>query len=469
MRVSETKNVIRLNAGPVLDSIRRELRPMVRLAAPLVLAEIGWVMMGIVDTMMVGRLSNGTEAIGATSLGNLLFYVIGIFGTGLLLGMDTLISQSFGAGRVDDCHGSLLNGIYLILGITPLLMGAMWSLVPVLRTLGIAPPVLQLTVRYLRALIWSAPPLMLYFALRRYLQGMNLVKPVAFALLAANLANIFGNWVLIYGHLGAPAMGVAGSGWSTCIARTLMAGTLLGCIVHYDRKNKWGLARVPLRPDFTRIRRLAGLGIPAAMHIALEIGVFGTATALAGTLGAVALAAHQIALHTASFTFMVPLGIASAAAVRVGQALGRGDPRGANRSGWTAIGLGAAFMTLSAVVLISVPRFIVRLYTHDTQVVALGGSLLMIAALFQLFDGIQGVAIGALRGTGDTKSAVLAHLCCDWAVGLPVAWYFCFRRGWGVTGLWIGLCLAMVLAGIVLLFAWARRLRLSISKAGFGN
>jgi MATE family multidrug resistance protein len=298
---------------------------------------------------------------------------------------------------------------------------------------------------------------------------MNLVKPVALALIVANLANILGNWILIYGNLGAPALGVEGSGWSTCIARTIMAGILFSYILYFERRHKWGLSRVSFRPDFARIRRLVGLGLPAALHIALEIGVFGTATALAATLGAVPLASHQIALHTASLTFMVPLGIASAAAVRVGQALGREDPRGAGRAGWTAIGLGVLFMSASALVFISMPRWIVRLYTSDAEVVALGGSLLMIAAFFQLFDGIQGVAIGALRGSGDTRTAMLAHLTCDWAIGLPVGCYFCFKRGWGVTGLWIGLSLAMILAGMVLLAAWARRLKYLIPETGLGD
>ena len=429
---------------------------MMRLAAPLVLAEIGWVTMGIIDTMMVARLPNGTEAIGATSIGNVLFYVVGIFGSGLLLGLDSLISRSFGAGNVDDCHHSLLNGVYLVLGITPFLMALMWSLVPVLHRMGVEPAVMKLAVPYLRALLWSAPPLMLYFAFRRYLQGMNLVKPVTFALLAANLANALGNWILIYGHLGFPAMGVEGSGWSTCISRIFMAGTLLYYIVHYERKHRWGLSRVAIRPDRARIGQLIGLGLPAALQLCLEVGVFGAATALAGTLGAVSLAAHQVALHTASFTFMVPLGISAAAAVRVGQALGRRDPSGANHSGWTAIALGAAFMAMSGLLFLSLPRAIVRMYTQDPEVVTLGALLLMIAAVFQLFDGIQGVATGALRGMGDTRTAMIVHLFADWAVGLPIGWYLCFRRGWGVTGLWIGLSLAMILAGLVLLISWFR-------------
>ncbi len=461
-------NLEAVNPLSIVENLRAEIRPMVRLAAPLVLAEIGWVMMGIVDTVMVGRLTNGTEAIGATSIGNVLFYVIGIFGSGLLLGLDTLVSHAFGAGRVEDCHRSLLNGIYLVMAVTPMLMGVMWLLVPVLRWLGIAPPVLLLAIPYLRALLWSAPPLMVYFAFRRYLQGMNRVRPVVLALLGANLANIFGNWVLIYGHLGAPAMGVEGSAWSTSIARAFMAGTLLFYTVLCNRREEWGLDRIALLPDLALIRRLVGLGIPAALHIVLEIGVFGTATALAATLNAVSLASHQIALHTASLTFMVPLGIASAAAVRVGQALGRRDPRGARRAGWTAIGLGVAFMSVSALVFLSIPQQIVRIYTRDARVVELGGRLLVIAAFFQLFDGIQGVSIGALRGTGDTRTAMMVHLFCDWFIGLPVAWFFCFRRGWGVTGLWVGLSLAMTLAGLVLLRAWARKLKLSVSEARLG-
>ncbi len=451
--------MIPTRARDAFEHIRVEVRPMVRLAVPLVLAEIGWVTMGIVDTIMVGRLPNGTEAIGATSLGNVVFYVVGIFGSGLMLGLDTLVSQSYGAGDVDDCHHSLLNGIYILAVLTPLLMGLAWSLVPLLSPFGIGHEILVLAVPYLHALIWSAPPLMFYFAFRRYLQGMSLVKPVAYALIAANLANILGNWILIYGHLGAPAMGVEGSGWSTCIARTFMAGVLLFFIIHYERKHRWGLTRVAVQPDWRRIRRLLSLGFPAAMHISLEVGVFGAATALAGTLGAVALASHQIALHTASLTFMVPLGMASAAAVRVGQAIGRRDPQGASRAGWTAIALVAGFMALSGLIFVAFPRYIVRLYSHDPQVVSLGATLLIIAAVFQLFDGLQGVSIGALRGAGHTRVSMLAHLVCDWCLGLPLGWFLCFKLGWGVAGLWTGLCVALTLAGAVLAFSWGQKAR----------
>src|SRR5215472_2480210 len=202
-----------------LNYIAGEARPMVRLAIPLVLAELGWMTMAIVDTMMVGRQAHSAEAIGAVSLGSILFNSLAIFGTGLMLGLDTLVSHSYGAGNVEDCHHSLVNGIYLSLGIAPILMGINWMFGPLLRSVNIQLSVLDQTIPYLHALTWGTLPLLLFFVFRRFLQGMNLAKPVMFALITANLVNIAGNWALIYGHLGLPALGTVGSGWATFFAR----------------------------------------------------------------------------------------------------------------------------------------------------------------------------------------------------------------------------------------------------------
>lgn len=439
------------------QSVREEIRPMLRLAWPLVLAELGWSFMGIVDTMMVGRLPASAISIGAASLGNALGIAIGLFGGGLLLGLDTLVSQAFGARRISDCHHSLLNAIYLALAITLPLMGLLWASGAFLVWLRVDPAVLELALPYINAITWSMLPLMLYFAARRYLQAMDLVRPVAFALVTANLVNIFGNWVLIYGKLGAPAMGVEGSGWSTCISRAYMAAVLLAYIVLHDRRYGTGLWAVAGRPDMTRIRELLRLGVPVSVMITLEIGVFSLATALAGKLGAVQLAAHQVALHCASFAFMVPLGISSAAAVRVGQGIGRRDPQGAARAGWTAIALGAAFMTCSGLLFFFAPRLLARLFTPDPVVISASVILLAVAAMFQLFDGIQVVAIGALRGAGETSIPMYSHLVMFWFVGLPVGYWLCFSRGWGAVGLWVGLCIGLILTGAVLLIAWHRR------------
>ena len=442
-----------------MNSLREELRPMLRLAGPIVFAELGWMSMPIVDTMMVGRLPYSAQAIGAVSLGSILFYSVAIFGTGLMLGLDTLVSQSFGAGRMEDCHRSLFNGVYLSLGMAPVLMGLVWLWSPLLRWLEIDPSVLRLAGPYLNALNWSTLPLLLYFVLRRYLQGMNQVAPVMLALLTANLVNLLGNWMLIYGHLGAPAMGPTGSGWATCISRIYMVGVLLIYTLYYDHQNQAGLREISSRPDLARIRKLVVLGFPAGAQLAFEVAVFAAATALIGKLGAIPLASNQIALNTVSFTYMVPLGIGSAAAVRVGQALGRGDSHAASRSGWTAVLLGAGFMACMAVALWTVPQFIVRLYTPDATVIRAAAKLLFVAAFFQLFDGLQTVATGALRGAGDTRTPMICHLLGYWLLGLPLGYFLCFRLGRGAAGMWSGLCVALILIGVALLLAWYRAAR----------
>jgi MATE family multidrug resistance protein len=445
------------------NTFRTELRPTLRLALPLVLAELGWMSMAIVDTMMVGRLPNSAVAIAAVSLGGILVNVLAMFG-----GLDTLVSQAFGSGEREDCHRSLLHGIYLSLVLTPLLITPVWFFEPLLRAMHIAPDVIALAVPYSKALAWGTLPLLLYFAVRRCMQAMNMVRPIAFALITANLINAGGNWILIYGKLGAPAMGAVGSGWSTAWARTYLSAVLVGYFLWYDRRHRTRLLHTPIQPELRRIRRLIALGFPAAMQITLEVGVFALVTALIGRLGAVALASHQIALNTVSFTYMVPLGISSAAAVRVGQAIGRKDPQGAGDAGSTAIFLGAAFMTCMSIVLLVIPSWIARAYTPDRAIIHNTIILLAAGAAFQLFDGIQTVATGALRGLGDTRTPMLCHFAAYWIIGLPLGAWLCFTRGWGAFGLWAGLSLALILIGIVLLVVWRRSVRqlaLSVERA----
>jgi len=275
--------------------------------------------------------------------------------------------------------------------------------------------------------------LLLYFAVRRCMQAMNIVRPIAFALVTANIINAGGNLLLIYGKWGIPAMGAVGSGWSTAWARIYLSVVLVGYLLWYDRRHRTRLLHTPIQPELRRIRRLIALGFPSAMQITLEVGVFALVTALIGRLGAVSLASHQIALNTVSFTYMVPLGMSSAAAVRVGQAIGRKDPQGAADAGGTAIFLGAAFMTCMSVVLLVVPRWIARAYTPDPAIIQSTIALLAAGAAFQLFDGIQTVATGALRGLGDTRTPMLCHFTAYWIIGLPLGAWLCFRLGWGAS------------------------------------
>ncbi len=444
--------------------LRHELRPLLELAGPVVLAELGWMTMGLVDTLMVGRVS--ATALGAVGVGGTLCFTIAVFGIGLLLGLDYTVSRAVGAGHVQEGHGWLVQGVYVALLAALPGMALVWWGMPWLALIGVRAEVLAPAILYGRAVSWSLFPLFVLTAVRRYLQAFGMVRAVTFAVVSANLINAAGNWVLIFGHLGFRAMGAEGAGWATCLSRVYMALCLLGYLLVYDYRHRTGLRAIALRPDGTRIRRLIALGLPAATQVALECGVFATVTALAGRLEPVALAAHQIALNAASFTFMVPLGISSAGAVRVGHALGRRDLPAAGRAGWTALFLAAAFMTCAGIGFVLFPAAILRLFTPEQAVIATGAVLLLVAALFQLFDGVQVVATGVLRGSGDTRTPMLSNLIGHWMLGLPVGYALCFRRGWGVVGLWVGLCIGLVAVAVVLLWVWAFRVRVLAEEHG---
>jgi multidrug resistance protein, MATE family len=424
--------------------VKQQLTDMLRLAGPVILAELGWMFMGVVDTIMVGSL--GPTAIGAVSVGHVFLDLIAIVGIGLLLGLDTLVSQSYGAGDLKDCEHSLWQGLYIAAVFSPIAMLSVFTAGPILRAAGVNSGVISLAVPYALSLQWSLPALVIYAAFRRYLQGISLVRPVMLALLSANLVNVAGNRILI------PEYGVEGAGWATVVSRVYMA-LFLACVAIL--RDPALVNRIP-GVDFQRIRKLLGLGLPAAGQILLEVGVFATSTVLAGRLTPESLAAHHILLNIAGTTFMVPLGMSSAGAVTVGHAIGRRNWVAAKRSGWLAIALGAGFMAVAAAVLLLIPTPLIGIFTRNSEVLRIAIPLLLVAAVFQLFDGLQVVATGVLRGAGDTRTPMIVNLMGHWLLGLPVGYLLCFSFGYGVTGLWMGLSVGLIVVGSVLLFAWAR-------------
>ncbi len=437
-----------------------DFRLTLRLALPLIMAEVGWMSMGVVDTIMVGRLPDSAIAIGATGLGQSLYHAVAIFGGGLLLGMDTFVAQAYGRDDLHDARNTLLNGMVLAILLTPVLMVAVFFWPALMLRFGISVELVGPMQPFLSALNWGTLPLLGYFALRRYLQAVNVAVPIMFALISANIVNAVGNWALIYGHLGFRAEGITGSGWSTCFARIYMVLVLAITLAWVESKrasSMFSQHTAALRIDVARIWALLKLGAPAAGQILVEIGAFSGATAICAKLGPVPLSGHEIALNCAAFTFMVPLGISSAAAVRVGQQLGRRDPAGARRAGWSAIILGAGFMACAGLVFVSIPKMIARVFSPDPAVVRVGATLLLVAAAFQLFDGVQVVTTGALRGAGDTKTPMLANFVAYWFIGIPLGYLLCFRLGLGVLGVWIGLCTGLMIVGSALLISWHKR------------
>lgn len=435
--------------------IRAQTTSLWRLAIPVVIAELGWMAMSVVDTKMVGRLS--PLAIGSVGLGGIAYNAIVLFGMGLLLGMDALVSQAFGAGNLPECQKVLHQGLFLAIGLTPPLMLLSWTLPYFLRIWHVDAQVVQACTPFIRTLSWSTLPLFFYGALRRYLQGMKIVKPVMFALLTANLVNWAGNWVFIYGHLGFEPHGIVGSAWSTLISRIYMAAVLVVTILLRERARPTGLIRRWPAFDPARMRRLIRIGFPASLQILLEVGAFSAATVMAGSLKPVVLAAHQIALSCASVSYMVPLGIAGATAVSVGHAIGRGDTQSARRVGWLGIASATLFMGFTGLAFVLAPHAILRFYTSNLAVDAAGVPLLILAAFFQLFDGVQTVTTGALRGMGNTQSSMLANFISYWVLGLPLAWYLAFLRRWGAVGIWSGLSASLVVLALILVLVWSRR------------
>jgi MATE family multidrug resistance protein len=451
--------------------LRGELKPTLRLAVPVILAELGWMAMGVVDTIMVGPL--GPAAIGATGIGNSLHFGFAVFGMGLLLGLDTLVSQAYGARDHVLCRRWLARGVQLALLTTIPLMVVLVAVLMAIPLFGIHPDTRPLLRGYFSVLTLSTPFLLLYAAFRRYLQSTHHVGPVLFALTSANLINGVANWALIYGHLGMPALGVQGAAWATTAARGYMFAVLAiavwwtnrheatltkedhgglpssgdGAAAAHDpqaalppRRAADGAPRVALlgqRP--TSVRRLVELGFPAASTVMAEVGAFALSMAFAGRLEPVATASHQISMSIAAVAFMIPLGLASAGAV------------------WTVIAMGVTFMLISGTLFLLVPRTLIGFFTRDAGVLTLGTSLLAIAAVFQLFDGLQGVVTGTLRGLGDTRTPMVTNLGAHWLVGLPIGYTLCFVAGWGAPGLWWGLSVGLIVAGVVLLAAWIRR------------
>lgn len=445
-------------------SIRSELFPMLKIAVPVVMAELGWMTMGVVDTIMVGPL--GPQAISASGVSNSMHIAFAIFGMATMLGLDTLVSHAYGRKDLRDCHRWFFDGLMLagLLAVPiMLLLIGVWFAIPVLGFHEAVGPLLE---KYFGVLMLSTPFLLGYAVCRRYLTAMHAVTPVMFALITANVINAFGNYVLIYGHFGFPELGVPGSSWATVISRAYMLVTLLIAVWWIDRKRtaeagvqSEGLWHVERAFDLSRIRRLLGLGLPAASQVAAEVGVFALATTMSGMLDPISSAAHQIALNMAGVAFMVPLGMGSAGAVRVGHAVGARDRDRASASGWTAILIGTGFMLLAALLFVLVPRQLIGLFSKDTAVLSVGTSLLLLAAVFQLFDGLQGVITGTLRGLGDTRTPMVVNLVAHWLVGLPTGYLLCFVIGWGVYGLWVGLSLGLIVTGVILLYVWTMKIR----------
>jgi MATE family multidrug resistance protein len=438
-----------------------ELRATVALAVPVVLVQVGFMMMGLVDTLMVGRVS--AAALAAVAIGNLYFFNVSILGSGTLMALDPIVAQAAGANDTETVAEAVQRGLVLSLGLSAATILLLAPATVVLSHLHQPAEIIPATAAYVHISIAGVAPYLAFVVLRQSLQALHRVAPIVWTVVLANLANAGCNWVFVYGHLGSPALGVEGSAIATAIGRWLMFLVLLALA--------WPTLRpqlVPRRAGVTRwapLRRMLRIGLPIGAQQALEAGAFGAIGLLMGLIGTVAVAAHQIAITLAAFTFMVPLGVGSAAAVRVGHAIGAGDGERARAAIRAAYLCGVGFMTLTAIVFLGAPRLLGAAFTDDGRVIALAATLIPIAGFFQIFDGAQAVGAGVLRGAGDTTAPLLVMLGAYWLVGVPVSAYLGFRTPLGPTGLWWGFVISLA---AVALFLYAR-IRVLFGRARRGE
>lgn len=432
-----------------------ELGQLLKLAAPISLGLLGGLFMQIVDMMFVGRL--GPAAIGGVSIGNAVFVTLMVMALGLSVGLDYLVSHSFGAGKLSECHRYLIQSLFILTIVAFVSMALMWIAPIGFVQFGIGPDIAQQATRYLRAVCWSLWPFLMFSCFRQYLQAMGVAMPALVILILANFVNALCNWVFVYGNWGAPPMGVAGSGLSTCIARGFMLVAIVAYAYRRDRRMTLGLAGTTWRFSVRHMLEIIRLGLPAGLQMLFEVGVFALSTMLAGRLGAVQLAAHQIVLQLASFTFMIPLGVASATAVRIGQALGSHQTERVRRIAWTSFAFGASFAVIMALAMYGFSRPLLRIFSTDEAVLGIGATLLLVAALFQVSDAVQVIGSGVLRGIGNTQVSMYTNLAGHWLLGLPVGYVLCFRVGWGTHGLWIGLSVGLTAVAATLLCVWWRK------------
>jgi MATE family multidrug resistance protein len=466
------------------SDIFRELRPTLSLAFPIIIGQVSQMLMGITDSVMIGRV--GVVPLAASSFASAVFGVAYIMGIGLLLPVAVLVARAHGQQQPRECAEYLRHGMGLGVATGVVGAGAMLALVPWFPYFGQPAEVVTEVGPYFRVIALSLVPTLMYQVLRQFSEAMGHPWSAMVVLLLCVGLNAFLNWVLIWGHLGAPALGLEGAGWATLISRCVAVAALWVWLHHYkDVQAAWpasassgepadASASVPLRRDESarqarqvansswlakfdrpRLREMMSLGVPACGQLLFEAGAFTAAALMMGWLGTVPLAAHQVAINCASATFMVPLGLALATSVRIGKTVGEGRREALRPIGYGAIGAGVAFMAVAAVNFAIFGFWLARAFTPEQEVVLLAAQLLVIAAIFQMFDGAQVIGAAALRGLTDVKVPTVITFVAYWVIALPAGYLLAFRTRLGPWGVWAGLAVGLACAAVLL--AWRFR------------
>ncbi len=447
----------------------RETRSTLRLAGPVVAAQLGQMSMGLTDTVMVGRL--GKEALAGVAIGNAVFFFLCITCMGVVMAIGPMVAQAHGAGLREPIERSVRQGFWLGLALAIPSFFLLWKMGPILTFVGQPPATVQGAVSYLRAIVWGFLPFLWLMVLRGFVEGISRPWPVTIIMMIGVLVNVGANYVLMFGKLGVPALGIAGTGWASTLVFWFLVLALTAYVRLVPTLRGYRVFSTLGRPDPHYFKEIFKIGWPIGVSLGIESGLFTFTALLLGLIGSTALAAHQVALQCAAFTFMVPLGVGIAASVRVGQAAGRDDVPGVRRAGAAGVLIAASFMALAAACFWIFPRPIVGFFLdladpRNADVIRLAVTLLGIAAIFQVFDGIQVSAAGALRGLKDTRRPMIIGFISYWIVGLTSGCLLGFGLDFGAPGLWWGLVLGLGTAAVLLV---SRFRRLTATPVTYGS
>lgn len=429
---------------------KEEIFKTFKLAYPVMIGQLGIIMMGVVDSIMVGRL--GSVALAAASLGNSLIFIILIVGIGCSIVISPLVAILVGGKRYTECGVYFRQSLLVNVLLSFAMIAVIFIGVNFIYKLNQPPEVIEFTVVYMSIVGLSALPLMIYQTYKQFIEGLSIMKPAMVIAILANIINAFANWVLIFGELGFPKLGLAGAAWATFSSRVFMAVAIMIYVMKNEKFKQFDVTFHFRGINFPIIKKILRLGLPSGFQYFFEVGAFSFAVIMIGWIGANELAAHQIAINLASISFMAVLGISQAASIRVGNAMGEQNVAKIRKAGFTGIALGASIMSLAGISFILLNNFLPTLYIDDEAVISIASRLIIIAALFQLSDGTQAVGIGVLRGLTDVKGPTIITFVAYWIISLPIAYILAFNFNLGVDGVWIGLLIGLTASALMLTF-----------------
>lgn len=431
-----------------MQDYKAHLKKNFLLAYPVMISQVGHMMVNVADSVMVGQL--GALPLAGASLANVIFHLLLTFGIGISYSITPLVAAADGEKNTDRSAEVLKHGFVINTVTGVLLFVIVFSGGPILYFLDQPPDVVAVALPYLNIVTLSLIPLMIFQTGRQFAEGLSFTRQAMVIVIASNLINISLNYVLIYGKLGFPALGLNGAGWASFIARVILAVLMVSYI--YYHKNFRVFRKGFRAGQYSRqlIRKMLGIGIPAGLQFIFEVGAFGFAVIMMGWLGTRALAAHQIAVNLAAVSYMAASGLSAAATIRVGNQLGKKDIPTLRAAAFTIYGMVTAFMGFCAIVFITGRYFLPSLYIADAEVISMASSLVVIAGFFQLSDGIQVVGLGALRGLEDVKVPTVLTFVAYWLLALPIGYFLGFSMGLGSKGIWYGLCVGLTIVAVVM-------------------